>query len=295
MDVFETGYPSADGITQTRVKITEPEGEPKAVLQVVHGVKEHADKYDDFAACLADRGFVVAVNDLLGHGKSVCDPGNYGYFARNGNAVLIEDISSMSDLLGDRYPSLPRYIMGYSMGSFLVRQFIAEPGRAGDAAGAVLVGTTWKRGWKLLFGRAVCKFLGFFLRDRHRSPFVGRLALGKVTGKQERERLKETGYTLNAFYNLFLSISKSQDVSFYGNIPEDLPLLFLSGSEDALSGKGEGVRKTYMKYRDALDGTVDIKIYEGMGHSILFEAGKDEVTEDIATWLEEALDERKKK
>ena len=113
---------SSDGSTHLYVQIWEPDGPPRAVLQIAHGMVEFIDRYDRFARVLAGEGILVAGNDHLGHGGSVKSKDDWGFFAeKNGNRCVVEDMRSLQYLLRERYPSIPQFILGHSMGSFLVR------------------------------------------------------------------------------------------------------------------------------------------------------------------------------
>ena len=96
-----------------------PEGEPVAVLQIIHGMNEYIRRYDAFAAYMAERGFVVVGEDHLGHGESVPEGGTYGYFCENDPAtIIVRDVHRLKKLTQQDYPTLPYLILGHSMGSF---------------------------------------------------------------------------------------------------------------------------------------------------------------------------------
>jgi alpha-beta hydrolase superfamily lysophospholipase len=118
-------YSSSDGKTDIYAAIWEPEGEPVALLQIAHGMVEFIDRYDRFAGVLADHGILVVGNDHLGHGFSVKSKDDWGYFADyRGNRCVLEDMRTLYGMLKNRYPDTPQFMMGHSMGSFLVRQYL---------------------------------------------------------------------------------------------------------------------------------------------------------------------------
>ena len=115
-------YPSSDGKTQIHAIIWEPEGTPKAVLQICHGMVDYADRYDDFAQYAAAQGYYVVANDHLGHGASVVTDDQHGYFGHpNGNECVIADIHTLRTMTQKKYLDLPYFFLGHSMGSFLTR------------------------------------------------------------------------------------------------------------------------------------------------------------------------------
>ena len=133
-------YPSSDGKTKIHAIIWEPEGSTKAVLQICHGMVDYADRYDDFAQHAADQGYYVVANDHLGHGASVITDDQHGYFAHpNGNECVIAEIHTLRTKTQKKYPDLPYFILGHSMGSFYARQYLCEYGS--ELNGAVLLGT----------------------------------------------------------------------------------------------------------------------------------------------------------
>ena len=104
-------FPSKDGVTQIRAMEWIPEGEVKAVLQIVHGMVEHIERYDEFASYLAKNGIYVTGHSHLGHGKSMVSPEKMGYFAEpNGNECVLRDIHSLRKISQEKYPEKPMLI-----------------------------------------------------------------------------------------------------------------------------------------------------------------------------------------
>ena len=118
-------YPSRDGVTQIHAIEWLPEGEPIGVLQMCHGMVEHISRYDEFASFLASNGFYVVGHDHLGHGQSITSKEKLGYFCHpDGNAVVVADIQQLRVKTQEKYPKLPYFMLGHSMGSFLLRQYL---------------------------------------------------------------------------------------------------------------------------------------------------------------------------
>ena len=137
----EFTYASADGRTKLHGVEWRPEtGRPKAILQIFHGMVEYIERYGEFASYLTEKGFLVVGNDHLGHGGSIVEKDDWGYFAeKNGNGILLRDVRTLHKKTAKRYPALPYYILGHSMGSFLLRQYLCRYGDELD--GAIIMGT----------------------------------------------------------------------------------------------------------------------------------------------------------
>ena len=130
----EFSYPSSDGVHTIHAQEWLPQGSPRAVVQIVHGVAEHIGRYQHLAQFLTAHGFVVCGEDHLGHGRTV-DDGRYGRFApRGGWDLVVRDVRRLRELEGEKFPGLPYVLLGHSMGSFLTRTYLIRwPGTVGTA------------------------------------------------------------------------------------------------------------------------------------------------------------------
>lgn len=136
----EFEFLSADGNSRVHVQEWIPEGEVKAVVQICHGMVEYIDRYDGFATYLNERGYYVTGNDHLGHGKTAHDKEDLGHFPeKHGNRYIQSDIHRLREITEKKYPNVPYYMLGHSMGSFLLRQYLMSKGEG--LTGAVIMGT----------------------------------------------------------------------------------------------------------------------------------------------------------
>ena len=136
----EFTFPSADGKTAIHAVEWLPEGAPRAVLQIAHGVSEYVLRYEDFAGYLTERGFAVVGNDHLGHGLSVSDGAPRLYFGPKGSwNWVVEDMEQLRKLTHRHFPNLPYFLLGHSMGSFLTRTYLIR--YPGTVDGAIIMGT----------------------------------------------------------------------------------------------------------------------------------------------------------
>lgn len=284
-----------------------PEGRPRAVLQMTHGMVEYIGRYEQLACWLADRGVAAVGHDHLGHGGSVVSREEYGYFGRpDGNRLLLDDIhrvtrwaKALPELEG-----LPWFLLGHSMGSFYVRQYLCEYG--GELQGAILMGTGWQPRAAARAGRALCHLLAAFHGWRYRSKLVDSMAFGSYNrsfrpartskdwlNRDEKEvdrYLSEERcsfrFTLNGYDSLFTALERLCDKELLARAPKDLPVLFLSGDDDPVGDRGRGVQKAAQSLRDAGMRRVEVKLYPGARHELLVELNRQEVFADIGSFIQ---------
>ena len=133
-------YPSKDKRTQIHAIEWIPDTEVRGVLQIAHGMVEFIDRYDRFATFMASKGFYVVGNDHLGHGKSVTDEKQLGFFAeKEGNLCVIGDMQQLREDTRKKYPDVPYFLLGHSMGSFLTRQYIEVHGDFNPRGGISII------------------------------------------------------------------------------------------------------------------------------------------------------------
>ena len=305
-------YPSADGKTQIHAIRWEPSGKPKAIVQIIHGMVEYIGRYDDFATYLAEHDYLVCGEDHLGHGESVISDEYHGYFGENGNEWIISDIHKLRTMMQEEYPDLPYLMLGHSMGSFLIRQYITEQGGdyAKDLAGVVVMGTAWQPVATLKTGRALAKMLGTNEVGK-KAPLIDFISFGSYLKKIDNPRTrsdwltKESDiidkyratpwcnfrFTPNAYYHMFDGMLKAHDKKRMKNLPENMPILITSGAEDPVGNWGEGVRKTYMEYLENSPCKVDLRLYVDDRHEILNETDKEDVYQDLRTFFDNCLED----
>ena len=171
----EFTFDSRDGKTKLHAMRWLPEGEPVAVLQIIHGMNEYIRRYDAFAAYMAERGFVVVGEDHLGHGESVSEGGTYGYFCDNDPAtVVVRDVHRLKKLTQQDYPTLPYLILGHSMGSFILRNYITRYGTG--ISGAIICGTGTPKKSQLLGGKLLTVILEKLKGDTYVSKLVNEMS-----------------------------------------------------------------------------------------------------------------------
>ncbi|MBR0307749.1 MAG: alpha/beta hydrolase [Mogibacterium sp.] len=305
-------YPSADGITRIHAVRWEPEGEPKAIVQIIHGMTEYVGRYEDFAKYLNGFGYLVCGEDHLGHGESVIMDEYHGFFGKKGNEWVISDIHKLRTMMHEEFPELPYLMLGHSMGSFLVRQYITEQDAdyANGLSGVVIMGTGWQPDAVLRSGMAIAKLQGLN-RVGKRSKLIEYMSFSQylkripdaqhfndwltkdraIVDKYKGDPYCTFHFTPNAFYHMFAGMLKAHDKKRMSKLPEGLPLLLVSGAEDPVGSWGEGVRKAYVAYTENTSCKVDIKLYDNDRHEILNETDRETVYEDLKEFIEYCLGE----
>ena len=307
-------YKSSDGKTRIHGMVWIPDhtkrSKIRGIVQIVHGIVEFIGRYDRFARFLNDHGYLVIGNDHLGHGASVCTDEDHGFFAEpDGNACLIGDIRKLHRHTREKFPGVPYFIMGHSMGSFLARQYITRFGN--ELTGAILLGTGYQSMAAVKTGEELCRQIAGVKGWRYRSTVLFDIALGSNNRKIKNPRTSYDWlshdeavvdafaahpwntfrFTVNGYYNLFRTIEAASRPANIQMIPFDLPVFIVSGEEDPVGDYGKGVRKVYDQYLKNGITNVSMKLYPGLRHEILNEAGHDVVDHDLLQWLEDHLED----
>ena len=308
MELHEFTFPSADGKTSIHATQWLPEGEPKAVLQISHGISEYILRYAPFARFLTDRGFAVVGHDHLGHGGSQipgCPP---VYFGPKGSwNKVVDDLYTRRELAGKCFPGLPYFLMGHSMGSFLARSYLIR--YPGTVDGAVIMGTGQMPGAMVRAGQAVAAEEALRIGEKGCSPLVEKLAFGSYNKRFAPNRtafdwvsLREENVdryladplcggqaTVGIFRELLWGLHFIAQPENLKRMNLNTPVFFVSGAEDPVGDMGKGVTRAYRSFQKAGVRQVSLKLYPSLRHEILNEYCGAAVAEDIAHWLEGLL------
>ncbi len=297
-------YPSKDGLTQIHAIEWTPDGEVCGVLQIAHGMVEFIDRYDRFATFLASNGFCVVGNDHLGHGRSVTDETQLGYFAKHdGNFCVLGDMQQLREDTQKKYPGVPYFLLGHSMGSFLTRQFIEKYGAG--LSGAIVMGTGYQPNATLDLGIALTAVFQQARGGHFRSTMINNMALGSynktfepartksdwltkdeaIVDAYEANPLNQFLFTVNGYYNLFRGMRYAQRQVNLDKIPKDLPILVVSGQNDPVGDFGKGPKIVAESYRETGIKDVTLKLFPDDRHEILNETDKEAVDAYLLDWL----------
>ncbi len=299
-------YPSAGEGNIHGCKWT-PEGEIKAVVQIIHGIAEFVERYDDFAKYLNQLGYLVVAEDHMGHGKSIGVEGTQGYFA-GGWFAAVEDSVNLLHNTRKKYPDLPYILFGHSMGSFMTRTILAKYPDCGIRA-AVICGTGWQPKAVLAAGKAMCSIVCKAIGERNPSDKLQNMIFGSYNNHVEHPRTaydwltrdKQTvdayiahplcGFTPSAglLRDMLCGIDYVEKGKNLERMDKSLPVLFVAGGEDPVGSYGKGVEQAAQAFRDAGMEHVALRLFPLCRHEILNEINREEIYAYIENWMAQQL------
>ena len=300
-DIF---YPSC-GAGQIHGSCWEPQGEVKAVVQIVHGIAEHVLRYDHFAAFLADNGILVVAEDHMGHGGSIAGGSKKGCFA-GGWFAAVEDTYRLLQDTRAAYPNVPYILLGHSMGSFMARTILAKYPDSGIAA-AVISGTAWMPGAVISAGQGMAKLICALQDEQKPNKMLQGMMFGGYNKRVEHQRTEYDWLTrddaiVDAYVadplcgfitsagllrDMLTGLGYIQKESSLSSMEKSLPILFIAGGDDPVGGYGEGVRSAGEAFQKAGMTDVTVKIYPLCRHEVLNEINKEDVYADVLSFIKE--------
>jgi alpha-beta hydrolase superfamily lysophospholipase len=278
-----------------------PEGRPRAIVQIAHGLAEHSARYARFAGALNAAGYGAYANDLRGHGPKAA-AADLGHFAdRDGWAKCVADLWALNRVIAAEQPGVRIIFLGHSMGSFLARQFVAEHSDA--LAGAVYSGSNGKPPPIAAAGRLIARAERLRPGGRGKSKLLNGMMFGEYNkpfkpARTEFDWLSRDASEVDAYvadplcgfpFTAQLLIDLLDAVPYLSSpaslepIRKDMPIYVFSGERDPVGANIQGLI-------DALKAAgftrLTTRIYPGARHETLNETNRDEVTRDLIAWLD---------
>ncbi len=287
-----------------------PEGTPRAVVQIVHGIADYLERYEPFAEYLNSLGILVVGEDHMGHGHSFPQGGTRGYFA-GGWFRAVEDTHRLMQRTIAELPDVPYILFGHSMGSFMARTLLIKYPDCGLSA-AIICGTAWQPR-RLLppvtrVTEAFCKicgerapndtlqgmvFGGYNARVEHpRTPFDWVNRDDKMVDAYIADPLCGFTASCGLLRDMMIGIAYIEDPENISRMNKDLPLLLIAGGGDPVGNYGKGVLRTAEELQKAGMKTVSHRIYPLCRHEILNEINREEIYADVGSWIGGILKER---
>ncbi|MEE1086215.1 MAG: alpha/beta fold hydrolase [Schaedlerella sp.] len=282
-----------------------PETEPKAIIQIAHGMTEHIGRYAALANYLTTQGIVVAGFDLRGHGNNFENP-YCASFGEKGWESSVEDLHLLYEFLNKKFPDLPHFMLGFSLGSFLLREYL---NRFDDKiAGAAILGTGYQPKIILSFTRVILKTQIHKAGFDETTPLVKKLSFEAYNRKFAPNRtpcdwlcsdkrqqdlyrsdsLCRENISAGLFWQLLGSMKRTGSLRSYHNWNKNFPILLLSGDKDPVGNFGKGVHKVHKKMMHAGIKNVELHMLPEARHDILHEdenGGAQQARTIISEWI----------
>lgn len=276
---------------------------PKAIVQFVHGMCEHKERYEPTMNYLAEHGYACVIHDHRGHGASVKSAEDLGYMYKGGWRTLVEDIAVVNDWIHRRFPDAKIILFGHSMGSMAVRSYLK---RHDDTVNALVVCGTPADNPAKGPGKALAWTLGHLRGWRYRSKLLQKLSFGAYNKPFEKEGwpaawvcsdpktlkdyhadpLCQYVFTANGFYNLLGLMQDCYSIKHWALRNPQLPVHFISGAEDPCRGSDSQFEQSAERMKQAGYTHVTSRLYPGMRHELLNETRRAEVWDDILRYFD---------
>ena len=282
--------------------IYRPKGQPRAIFQISHGMAEHRLRYAEFAQNLAQLGLVVVTSDHRGHGGSAASPEELGYFNKHkGWQKCVNDLYELMIQVKQEYPDVPVILFGHSMGSIMARSFVKRY----DALlnGLILCGAP-NYNPAASAGRIAAKSIIALKGDHYRSKLLDQLVQGSFNKQIPNPRtpldwlsknpdnvdayiadpLCGFRFTASAFDDMFYGIQDMHDLMRWNLKNPKLPILFIAGGDDPVTGGRKGLESSAATLREAGYDDIEMRVFKGLRHELLNEKEKDQVVAEILDW-----------
>ena len=280
----------------------EPATTPRGIVQLVHGMCEHKERYIPLMEFLCGKGYAVVCHDHRGHGESVQSSEDLGYMGKKGWLALVEDAKLVTDWAKEKWPGLPLTLFGHSMGSLVVRSYAK---RYDDAIDSLIVcgcpSDNPAQGAGIILARATGLLRGW----HYRPSLMQKMSFGNYNKPFEKEGwpagwvcsdrdvleayhadpLCQYVFTADGFLNLLLLMKDCYCLKGWKMARPDLPVRFISGGEDPCRVSDDALRKAVESMKQAGYKDVTLRIYPGMRHEIQNETRRQIVWDDILSYL----------
>lgn len=276
----------------------------RGIVEIVHGMAETAKRYEETAAALVAAGFEVFALDLRGHGESAKAKNSLGYAGADGHNWMVKDIALLGQEISRRHPGVPLFLMGHSMGSFLVQKVMYTA--PGIYDGFMLTGTCGQRSM-IAFGEGLARLHCALTGDQKPSMLLNAIVFGPYNRQFTPVRTPFDWLTRDTaevdkfvqdpccgelcsagfFRDFFHLLSEIHQPGNMERIPRDKPIFIFCGEQDPVGLNGKGARRLIDKYKELGVSELEWKFYPEARHELLHEINREEVIQDMIHWLEE--------
>lgn len=284
-------------------KWTPEDSKIKGVVQIAHGMAEHAGRYDDFAKFLNENGYIVYADDHRGHGKT--SPNELGYMGEGDVFhIMVDNLKDLTDIIKKENPKLPLFLLGHSMGSFISLRYSELYGT--ELKALILSGSNGKQNLKFSFGALIAKMEMKTKGPKAPATIMDKLSFGNFNSNFKPNRTNSDWLTRNTeevdkyikdsmcgtihstsyFYYLLKGLKNNYKYENLNKIPKNLPILLVAGKNDPVGLMGQGVKRLQASLKDVGIKKVNMILYNNARHEILNEINKEEVYSDILEFLD---------
>ena len=291
---------NADGLPLHGL-VVEPNGEKKGILQILHGMREYKERYCSLMQFFAEHGYIVVCHDHRGHGDSVWKEEDRGYFYDSTGKAIVDDAAQITQYIKAQYPNLPVVLFGHSMGSMIARCYLQ---RYDDLVHKAIICGSPANNPLSGVAIALTKCIAALRGKRHRSKLLKYITTGK--GAQRYEKVGESWlsrnkesiakfrdnpkgkmlFSCNGYENLFRLMKMTYTEKAYQVKNPNLPIHFVSGTDDAVLGGKEAWSKELLMLKNVGYHEVTGKLYEGLRYEIFHDFGCEEVYADLLAFIE---------
>lgn len=279
-----------------------PSDKVRGIIQIVHGMAEHKERYIDVMKTFAEYGFLCVVHDHRGHGKSIKKKEDLGYFYGTNGTALVEDIHQLTSMIKNTSEKIPYILLGHSMGSLAVRAYLKKYDK--DIDGLIVCGSpSYNKTAKI--ARKLTLLMMKILGEKHRSKFIQKLMFGTYNKNFEEENGENSWicsdidvvkkydddplcgfiFTLNGFENLFSLMTETYDKDNWRKENLDMPILFIAGSMDPCIISKRHFERAVNFLKSVGYKNIIAKLYPDMRHEVLNEMRKSIVYNDVLNWI----------
>lgn len=276
---------------------------PRGVIQIIHGMGEHLERYYDFSKYLNENGYIVILSNHIGHGKEALKEKKLGIIEGE-FGELVKNQMELTRYFEKKFPTLPFYILGHSMGSFIAQGHLKNCGE--KSYNYIFMGSCYEKRFLTILGKQIFQLISWF-GNKPRKFFNKIIFLGAnlkikdkdknnfswlTRDKNEIEKfIKDSacGFTYPPnFYKSFLDyIYKLHKKGNFEKVDKDKNILIISGEDDPIGLYGKGVKNLYSYFKGEGFEKIEMKLYSGGRHEILNEMNRDEVYQFLLDWIEE--------
>lgn len=303
----EIRFPSADGVHTVAASMYTMPGVPvRAVLQLSHGMCEYVQRYCPMAQWYAQRGIALAGNDHLGHGGTA-NKGEHGHYGEpRGRYHLLNDLHTMNGIIHQKFPGVPVFLYGHSMGSFYARWY-AE--KWPESIAAVIISGTAGPSFMNVIGQRLAGLIARVKGPRYVSPLMVKLNFGSyckriknaksandwltrdeaVVKAYDADGLCTFQFTASTYREMLATLNHVSSRAWAESVNKDLPVLLIAGDGDPVGDYGKGVRRVWAMLGDAGVKDLTCQIFEGGRHELHNETNRDEVFDYVLTWIEDHI------